>query len=45
LILLDWWRDGSITTILMLPCEASQVLLAAIQGAVIGFRVMKGSLA
>jgi hypothetical protein len=42
LILLDWWSDGR-TGVIMIPArEESQVLLAAVRGAVVGFGVMKG---
>jgi hypothetical protein len=41
LTLLDWWSDGS-TRVIMIPArEESQVLLAAVRGAVIGFVFMR----
>jgi len=45
LTLLDWWRDGPTPAIMMPAREGSQVLLAAVRGAVIGFGVMDGATA
>jgi hypothetical protein len=43
LILLEWVDDGSARVIMIPQREGSQVLLAAVRGAVIGFEVMEGA--
>jgi len=42
LTLLDRWIDGPTRVIMIPACEGSQVILAAVRAAVIGFGVMKG---